>query len=76
MENGECYAGSNNYPLSIIHYSLFFSIFAPEIKDIQRFNAVSYTHLDVYKRQFQLHRSYCNTGSDLKHPRSEHMSAY
>ena len=37
MENGECYAGSN-YPLSIIHYSLFFSIFAPEIKDIQRFN--------------------------------------
>ncbi len=38
MEYGECYAGSNNYPLSIIHYSLFFSIFAPEIKDIQRFN--------------------------------------
>ena len=32
MENGECYADSNNYPLSIIHYSLFFSIFAPEIK--------------------------------------------
>ena len=38
MENGECYADSNNYPLSIVHYSLFFSIFAPEIKDIQRFN--------------------------------------
>ena len=38
MENGECYAGINNDPLSIIHYTLFFSIFAPEIKDIQRFN--------------------------------------
>ena len=38
MENGQCHAGSNNYPFSIIHYSLFFSIFAAEIKDIQRFN--------------------------------------
>lgn len=38
MENAMQAAIIIHYPLSIIHYSLFFSIFAPEIKDIQRFN--------------------------------------
>ena len=38
LESNMLDAGSNNYPFSIIHYPLFFSIFAAEIKDIQRFN--------------------------------------
>ena len=38
MDNYCCLHSILHFPLTIIYYSLFFSIFAPEIKDIQRFN--------------------------------------